>query len=161
MSNEVAIVEENLSSSQAVEQSLASIGGDHSTKVVSTFVDVDEETALEVFAAVSDAEQLEAHLGEIIALENVVFQAIVIEDQITKEPVDLIRTILLTADGAAYATTSTSVFKSLETMFAILGKPHTWKAAKEVVVISKKAKLGSFYSLVPVTKKMREAATKK
>lgn len=132
---------------------LASIDGTAPRKVVSTFAGNDEDVAMAIFGAVSDAEQISDHIGEVIALENVVFQYIVIEDEITKAPVELIRTILLDADGSAYATTSETIFKSLETMFSILGKPETWKSPKNVSVVEKKAKLGKFFSLVPVTVK--------
>lgn len=159
MTNTTAELEENTvvpydsSSLARVESTLAAFAGEGPQKVVSTYAEQDEESALAVFAAVSDAADLKDHLGEEIKLVHVVLQAVTMNVPASKgaeeHSVDLTRTILIDADGNAYGTSSETILKSLETMFALLGKPQTWKAPKSVTVVEKQAKLGKFYSLMP------------
>lgn len=159
MNNTATAVEENAvipydnSSLARVESTLAAFAGEGPQKVVSTYAEQDEESALAVFAAVSDAADLSDHLGEEIKLVHVVLQAVTMNVPASKgveeHTVDLTRTILIDADGNAYGTSSETILKSLETMFALLGKPQTWAKPKSVTVVKKKAKLGDFYSLMP------------
>ena len=152
------IVAHDNSSLARVESTLASFAGEAPTKVVSTYADQDEDSALAVFAAVSDATDLKDHLGEVIELVHVVLQAVTMNVPATKHAeehtVDLTRTILIDVDGNAYGTSSETILKSLETMFALMGKPQTWKSPKSVTVVEKQAKLGRFYSLMPVINKV-------
>ena len=154
-----AVVPYDSSSLSRVESTLAAFAGDAPQKVVSTYSDQDEESALAVFAAVSDASDLKNHLGEVIELVHVVLQAVTMNVPATKHvdehTVDITRTILIDKDGNAYGTSSETILKSLETMFALLGKPQTWKTPKSVTVVEKEAKLGKFFSLMPVINKKK------
>lgn len=143
----------NASSLTRVDAALASLEGNGQARVVSTFGELDEDTSLEVFAAVTDQVELSEHLGEEINLVHVVMQAVTMTvpaiKGVEEHTVDIVRTILIDADGTAYGTASEPILKSLETMFALMGKPSTWSKPKSVMVIEKTARLGKFFSLMP------------
>lgn len=106
----------------------------HSTLTGSGF-----ETQVQIFAAVTDAEDIAEHLNETIFLEHVIAQAIEIKDSETGQPVTVVRTVLIDADGTAYAAMSTGIVRSMQTLFSIVGQPGTWPQPLPIIVSEKKS----------------------
>jgi hypothetical protein len=73
-------------------------------------------------------------LGTVINLENIVAQAVTINDAATGGEIDAVRVILVDADGSAYAAVSDGIMGSLRDIFAVLGEPSTWSAPLPVTV---------------------------
>ena len=96
---------------------------------------------LQLLTAISDAEALSDHVGEDIKLSHFVLQATTITDDDGKES-DAVRSILIDADGNAYAAVSDGMVKSLQNMVAILGHPSTWEEPTSIKVVEKKSRRG-------------------
>lgn len=76
--------------------------------------------------AITNSEAIVDHTGKKIMLKNFVIQASTMIDDETGEERDILRTILIAADGKAYHAVSDGLFKALQNFTAILGHPSTW-----------------------------------
>lgn len=92
--------------------------------------------------AVTNAEPLADHLNETIELVHIVAQAVTIADDKTGEVTETVRTILLAADGSAYAAVSEGILGSLRDIFGIMGQPDTWPEPLPVKVVEKRGRSG-------------------
>ena len=120
----------NQVSMDTVISQLESVAGGQ-RMVYSSIVGDDFETRARIAMAVSNAAQVSDHVGETINLANFVLQATTMKDDDPKsetvgEDVPILRTILVTAEGDAYAAVSDGLFKVLQTFTSILGEPSTW-----------------------------------
>ena len=97
---------------------------------------------LAVLKALTDTVPLDEHLGEIINLQNVIVQAVEMNDEKTGELVTVPRTILIDADGTAYAAMSNGIMRSLENVFGILGQPSEWPQPVAISVVEQKSRGG-------------------
>jgi hypothetical protein len=113
---------------------------------LSMFSTIDASTRegkLQTLAAIADAKPLNEYLDIPIALTNVVMQAVSVKDSGNDgEEVDAIRTLLITADGEAYAAVSQGLVSSLETIFGIMGHPSTWTEPLPVKVVEQRGRNG-------------------
>lgn len=66
--------------------------------------------------------------GKKIMLKNFVIQASTMIDDETGEERDILRTILIDAEGKAYHAVSDGLFKALQNFTGILGHPSNWPA---------------------------------
>ena len=106
------------------------------SSVYSSIEATDFESRLKTASAVSDSKPLREHLGEVIELANVVIQVIPMENEDTKELEDVTRVILIDKDGNSFHAISSVIFKDVQNLIGILGKPSSWPepvsvAAKE------------------------------
>ena len=108
------------------------------------------EERLQILSAVTDPEPVSEHLGETLNLQNVIVQATQVTDPKTGEVSDVLRTILITEEGDAYAAISTGIFQYLQNLFDIVGHPSTWSAPLPVQVVEKKGRSGYRYMTVKV-----------
>ena len=98
--------------------------------------------------AVTNADPVSDHLDETIDLVHVVTQAVTIADDKTGEERDVVRVILLSADGSAYAAVSDGLLGSLRDVFGIMGHPSTWAEPLPVKVVEKRGRSGyRFYKI--------------
>lgn len=100
---------------------------------------------MKAFAATQNAEPIEKHLGEKIALANVVLQPVSVTSSLTGEIVDATRVILVGNDGKAYTTVSDTVLRDLNTLFSIFGMPSTWADPINIEVQRIKGNAGHFF----------------
>ena len=131
VSNEVAVRGEAMDMGDVVAK-IKSLSGD-APMVYSTFAATDFESQKRLLNAVTDAEQLRDHVGKKIMLKDFVVQATTMIDQDGMER-DILRTVLVAADGKAYSASSDGIFKALQTFGAVLGHPSTWPEGGVAVV---------------------------
>jgi hypothetical protein len=118
------------------------------TGIVSTLDGATREGKVATLNAVTNAEPINEHLGEVINLTHVVVQAVQIADEKTGEVSDVPRTILLTDDGTAYAAVSDAILGSLRDVFGIMGHPSEWTEPLPVKVVEKRGRAGfRFYKI--------------
>lgn len=100
----------------------------------------DEESADLTLTAISNAEPISDHLGEVISLQHVIVEIAEAEAEVhpngtvIREVGFYPRITLIDADGSSYVANSTPVLNELERVFAVRGRPHTWKTPYNVVV---------------------------
>ena len=123
---EVAVRSEPMSASDVAVRVAAFSGGQ--PMVYSTIQGDDFESKKAILNAVTDAEPVSDHIGETIMLKDFVIQGTTMIDDETGEERDIIRTILVSADGKAYAAVSDGLFKILQTFTGLIGHPSVWPA---------------------------------
>jgi hypothetical protein len=110
--------------------------------IVSTIKGTDLAARKATLNAVTNATPVADKLGDTINLTHCVFQAVTVVDDKTGEANDTVRTILLDADGSAYAAVSDGILGSLRDVFGIMGQPDTWPEALPVKVVEKRGRSG-------------------
>lgn len=142
------------------------------TNVFSTVVGDDFNAKLKVLGAVTTAQPIADHLGEHIELENIVVQMVELtkRDQngnaVMKPNGDPVmfwapRVIFIDGEtGTAYYGISPVLAKAVETFIGLLGQPSTWPELLGVRVNRQKARVGSFYELVPDPRPSKAGAKK-
>lgn len=138
-SNEVAV------SSPGVREDIAMLSSGKST-VFSTFEGADHATKVATLNAMTNSEPISEHIGETIQLAHVIVQAVDMADDKTGEISAQPRIILIDASGKAYHAISTGLFKSLENIFGVLGKPGEWPEPLPLVIDRIKGKQGHFFT---------------
>jgi hypothetical protein len=104
--------------------------------VYSSIEGAEFEDRLKVAAAVANSVPLNEHINKTIQLRHFVAQATEIVDRESKtgELLPVVRLILIDEDGTAYHAISGGLFKSIENLIGILGKPAYWPGAVPVKV---------------------------
>lgn len=115
----------------------------------SSITATDLESRKLFYTAISDAKPLSDNLNKVINLKDVIVQPVSSEDEKTGVVEDYLRSVLIDADGTAYAASSTGVKSSLDNLFLVFGTPDTWDAPLAIKVTEKKsAKPGfKFFSI--------------
>ena len=110
--------------------------------IMSTFKGDTQAEKIATLKAVTSAKSLGDHIGEVINLAHVVTQAVSIVDDVTKEEKDVVRVVLIDADGSSYAAVSDGIMGSLRDIFGVLGNPNTWAEPLPVTVAEVKGRRG-------------------
>lgn len=106
---------------------------------------------IKLYSALQNAEKLDEHLNEPLAMVNAVAQAVQVTDDQTGEVSNTVRVIIVTADNKAYAATSPTLAAGLNTMFGIFGTPNVWTEPLTIKVIERRSRRGfKFFSIEPV-----------
>jgi hypothetical protein len=112
------------------------------TALFSSIQGNDRETAIKVYNAINGAENsLSDHLGEVIEITDMVAHPIELEDDQTKETIQAMRVVLLTAEGIGYHSVSGGVVSSLQKIIGIVGQAP-WGPALKVVPVEVKTRKG-------------------
>ncbi|AUS18864.1 MULTISPECIES: hypothetical protein [Bacillus amyloliquefaciens group] len=91
-------------------------------QMFSTIQATDRKSSIKLYNAVSNAEHsLSDHIGEVIEITDMVAHAVELEDEVTKETIQAMRVVLLTADGQGYHSVSQGVASSLQRIIGIVG----------------------------------------
>ncbi|MFE2406692.1 hypothetical protein [Streptomyces rubiginosohelvolus] len=103
-------------------------------QMFSTIQATDRKSSIKLYNAVSNAEHsLSDHIGEVIEITDMVAHAVELEDEVTKETIQAMRVVLLTADGQGYHSVSKGVASSLQIIIGIVGQgPWTDEPLKVV-----------------------------
>lgn len=119
---------------------------------VQHFIDTStREGKIKLYSALQNAEKLDEHLNEPLAMVNAVAQAVQVTDDQTGEVSNTVRVIIVTADNKAYAATSPTLAAGLNTMFGIFGTPNVWDEPLTIKVIERRSRRGfKFFSIEPV-----------
>lgn len=119
---------------------------------VQHFIDTStREGKIKLYSALQNAEKLDEHLNEPLAMVNAVAQAVQVTDDQTGEVSNTVRVIIVTADNKAYAATSPTLAAGLNTMFGIFGTPNAWTEPLTIKVIERRSRRGfKFFSIEPV-----------
>lgn len=91
------------------------------------------EGAIEIFNALSDAEDIRDHLGETLEIVNFAAEPAEFEDE-NGEVRQGVRTVLITKDGKALQSGSDQLVRSLNRLFGIFGTPDSWKKPVKIVI---------------------------
>lgn len=120
---------------------------------VQHFIDTStREGKIKLYSALQNAEKLDEHLNESLAMVNAVAQAVQVTDDQTGEVSNTVRVIIVTADNKAYAATSPTLAAGLNTMFGIFGTPNTWTEPLTVKVVERRSRRGfKFFTVEPVS----------
>lgn len=120
---------------------------------VQHFIDTStREGKIKLYSALQNAEKLDEHLNESLAMVNAVAQAVQVTDDQTGEVSNTVRVIIVTADNKAYAATSPTLAAGLNTMFGIFGTPNTWAEPLTIKVVERRSRRGfKFFTVEPVS----------
>lgn len=141
---EMAEVKKNIAAAQAANQQLAVVGNDdgrtmvvnpkdpayllaqfesgNNTAFFSSIVnDGSRETTIKIYNALTDTEQLREYINVPLDIVDVMAHPVELVDEKTGEVVQAIRTILVDADGTAYAAVSEGIRSSISRLVQIAG----------------------------------------
>lgn len=94
--------------------------------IFSTVQGKDFEARRAVFNAVTNSKRLRDMISKPVKVSNIVVQMVEYVNETTGESQRRPRTILLTPEGEAYATTSVAVLRTVQNIISLLGMPHEW-----------------------------------
>jgi hypothetical protein len=135
--NDVAVIKEDL-----VTELNPSIFETSNAPLFSSIHVTDRATGIKVYNAINGAENaLSDHLGEVIEVTDMVAHPITLEDDQTKEKINAMRVVLLTADGVGYHSVSGGVVSSLQKIIGIVGQAP-WNPGLQVVPVEVKTRKG-------------------
>lgn len=100
----------------------------------------DRETGLLVFDALSNAEALDDHVGEVISVHDLATQVVSLPDLETGELRDTLRIVLMCDEGN-FATCSTGVYTSMDNLICAIGAP-TWAPSIPLRIEKKRGSRG-------------------
>ena len=142
--NKEITVAENNNADIEVAQSF----GEVASGQVKTTVDMSTEEGQDtVYDAITDAEPLNEHLEEPIALKDIVFQGVELTTE-QGEIVTVARTILIDDKGKSFATVSETVIRDLHNLIDIKGAPSKWTHPQVVEFKEVRGKKGNrFYKM--------------
>ena len=111
--------------------------------------DTSFEDRAAIVRAMTTAAQLSDNMNKPFPLVTFVAQGVELSpDAKTGEVTNAIRTVLVCADGTAYAAISDGIFKALQVMTKVLGPVETWPEGGVMVrAVSGKGQRGQFYTL--------------
>ena len=89
--------------------------------------------AIDAYNALSDADDVRDHLGEVLEVVDFAAEPTEIEDE-NGEVVNAIRTVLIMKDGKALQSCSDQLVRSLNRLFVMLGTPDKWKTPVKLVI---------------------------
>lgn len=124
---------------------------------VQHFIDTStREGKVKLYSALQNAEKLDEHLNEPLAMVNAVAQSVQVTDDQTGKVSNTVRVIILTADNKAYAATSSTLAAGLNTMFGIFGTPNTWTEPLYIKVVERRSRRGhKFFSIEPTSEEVK------
>jgi hypothetical protein len=114
--------------------------------VFHTFQGADFDTKVAVLDAMTNSEALADNIGTVIQLKNVIVQPVDMTNERTGRTESQPRIILVDAEGKAYHAISGGLFRSLQNIFGILGKPDTWNGPLPITIERLKGKQGNFFT---------------
>lgn len=91
------------------------------------------EGAIDAYNALSDADDVRDHLGEVLEVVDFAAEPTEIEDE-NGVIVTAIRTVLIMKDGKALQSCSDQLVRSLNRLFVMLGTPDKWKTPVKLVI---------------------------
>lgn len=94
--------------------------------IFSTVQGTDFNARKTVFNAVSNSKRLRDMIGKVVTVKDIVVQMTEYTNEATGEVQKRPRTILVTPEGVAYATTSIAVLRTVQNIISLLGMPHEW-----------------------------------
>lgn len=118
----------------------------HGGGIFHTFAGADFATKVQVLDAMTNSVPVADNIGTVINLANVVVQPVEMVNERTGQPESQPRIILIDADGKAYHAISGGLFRSLQNIFGVLGKPETWNAPLPIAVDRVKGGKGTFFT---------------
>lgn len=98
----------------------------------------------QVASALTSSEPIDEHLGETIAIVNVIVMPVDLANE-AGEVNTAPRVILIASDGKAYHATSVGLLSAVRNLFATLGEPEGWPEPVEVKVVQAKGRNGYKY----------------
>ena len=133
VSNEVVVPAHEAMGSQDALAKVQALANDQ-PMIYSTVQGDDFDSKKKTLNAVTNAEPVSDHVNKKIMLKDFVIQATTMIDDDGVER-DILRTILIAADGKAYSAVSDGLFKSLQNYTALLGHPSVWPAEGVAVTV--------------------------
>lgn len=137
MSTEIEHVSDDFTA--PVGMDLASAFGEgaafYSTLTVDSFDD-----RINVVSAMTSAENLADHLGEVINLTNWVCHPVSIESDDGMD--EAIRTVLIDDKGDCYACVAGGILRALQNLAGIAGHPSTWEHPVAVTAVEERTRRG-------------------
>lgn len=110
--------------------------------IFSSIKGTDRATSIKIYNAINSSENsLSDHLGEVLEITDMVAHPIELEDDVTKEKIQAMRVVLLTADGVGYHSVSGGVVSSLQKIIGIVGQAP-WNEPLQVSPVEVKTRKG-------------------
>lgn len=105
---------------------------------------------LTVYNAINNSVPLADNLNKTIEVADFVIQPIDLADEETGEVRSVARTVIIATDGTAYHAISAVVFRDVQNIIGILGKPGSWDEPLKVKTVRNGSGTRKFMTLVPV-----------
>lgn len=115
-------------SDNGIAAAIAGLQSGRDADMYHTFTGNDQDTMLQVFAAMSDSQPVADNLNKPITLANVIVQRVELANEQTGEIGSQPRITFVDTENKAYNVTSPVVLRDVRTLFALVGQPATWKA---------------------------------
>lgn len=117
--------------------------------VFTTITGDDFASKMKVLNATTASLPLAENLNKPIELVDVVVQVVEMANEQTGEMQEVPRTILIAKDGTAYHAISVGVFRAVENILGILGKPNTWPGPVKIKVQREGTGNRQYFTIVP------------
>lgn len=105
------------------------------------------ETAIKIYNAISDTEQLRDHVNEVLNIVNVMAHPLELLDEESGEITTAIRTILIDEDGTAYAAVSEGVRSSITRLVQICGQAP-WEQPLRLTAVEKSTRSNAMFRVL-------------
>jgi len=141
--NESVVVENELVLTEDLVTEISpSIFENTNQAIFSSIKGTDRATSIKIYNAINSSENsLSDHLGEVLAITDMVAHPIELEDEVTKQTIQAMRVVLLTANGVGYHSVSGGVVSSLQKIIGIVGQAP-WDEPLQVSPIEVKTRKG-------------------
>lgn len=137
---EVVVDNELVVTDDLVTEISPSIFENTNQAIFSSIKGTDRATSIKIYNAINASENsLSDHIGEVIEITDMVAHPIELEDEVTKQTIQAMRVVLLTAKGVGYHSVSGGVVSSLQKIIGIVG-PAPWTEPLKVVPIEVKTR---------------------
>lgn len=115
---------------------------------IATSIEGDDFAARKaVLSAVSSSVPLADNLSKPIQMKHYVVQEVWLLNEQTQEIAPQPRVVIIDADGVAYHATSAVVFRDVQNIVGILGKPSSWPEPVAVTCVKEGKAPRAFYTL--------------
>lgn len=136
--NEVAVREDVFNADQ-VTPAIFEQGGQ---QIFTTLKGETREDKIKQYNAVNASkDSLSDNIGEVFEITDMVAHPITLEDEITHEPINALRVVLIDSKGEAHYAISKGVVSSLQKIIGIVG-PGPWQPALKIVPQEVKTRKG-------------------
>lgn len=143
--SEIAVVTPEVETRDEIGTSL-SIADFHAPQEQQIFTTVkgdDRKAKVKVYNAISAPDKKIAEcIGEVIEIKDFVVHPVTLLDENTGELVNMLRTVIISADGTSYEAVSIGVANSLQRLISFVGEPSTWEEPLFVKIKQKKTRNG-------------------
>lgn len=141
-STEVGIIRDNSKQAAALIY-----GGDAQQYYCSMPSDFPDREAILMKCSFTPDAKIADNVNKVLSVRHIYGTRVMLENPVTHEVDEVVRTVLITEDGQTWACTSKGMAKSVAMLMGSRGTPDTWDGPVKVMIVGVAAKVGKMLCL--------------